>query len=214
MHHYSYVSRDRSTGSRFLEHSSAGCTSHDANLRLQPGNGSKRCPGSEGINYPGSSWGREHLNPDAICIIIRLAAQWLIRSLLCCRMASFNTDDAASRAQHAVSVNGHDTTDIGFDLAHAQISAATGQIGALGKHIEASGQSPSTALVEKLVIDVYDDFPTVAFISASFTNSGSDDLQLDSLAMVERSLNAALMTSVGSLSDVVLPWGQHQVGQG
>ncbi|MGA8541618.1 MAG: hypothetical protein WB566_19100, partial [Terriglobales bacterium] len=36
-------------------------------------------------------------------------------------------DDAAPKAEHAVSVNGHNITDIGFDLAHAQISAATGQ---------------------------------------------------------------------------------------
>jgi len=130
---------------------------------------------------------------------------------------SLTLDDAAPNAEHAVSVNGHDITDIGFDLAHAQISAATGQIGALGKHIEASGQSPSTGLVEKLVIDVYDDFPTVAFISASFTNAGSHDLQLDSLAMVERSLNAALGDSrsapyqMWSFHGASIKWGKDDV---
>src|SRR4029077_4590424 len=88
-----------------------------------------------------------------------------LQSALLQESKSLTLDDAAPKAENVVSVNGHDITDIGFDLAHAQISAATGQIGALGKHIEASGQSPSTGLIEKLAIDVYDDFSTVVFVS-------------------------------------------------
>src|SRR5208283_2423414 len=101
--------------------------------------------------------------------------------------------------------------------AHAQISAAAGKIGTLGKHIEASGQSPSTGLTEKLMIDVYDDFPTVALVSASFTNSGSQDLQLDSLAMVGRSLNATLADShaapyqMWSFHGASIKWGKDDV---
>jgi len=130
---------------------------------------------------------------------------------------SLTLDDADPKAQDHVTVNGQEVSDFGFDLAHAQISAATGQIGALGKHIQVSGQSSSTGLVEKLVLDVYDDFPAVAFVSASFTNSGSHDLELDSIALVGRSLNATLSDSqaapyqMWSFHGASIKWGKDDV---
>ncbi len=126
-------------------------------------------------------------------------------------------DDPDPKAQQQASANGHNIADLSFDLAHAQVSAAAGQIGALGKHVEALGQSPSTGLTESLVIDVFDDFPTVAFVSASFKNSGSHDLQLDSIAMAERSLNATLSDSqaapyqMWSFHGASIKWGKDNV---
>jgi alpha-galactosidase len=126
-------------------------------------------------------------------------------------------DDADSKAKPRVRVNGNDIADIGFDLVHAHISAAAGQLGALGKHIEVAGQSASTGLTEKLVIEVYDDFPTVAVVSASFHNSGSQDLRLDSISMAEQSLNAALSDAhatpyqMWSFHGASIQWGKDDV---
>src|SRR2546426_201451 len=67
--------------------------------------------------------------------------------------------------------------------------------GPSGKHIEVAGQSTSSGLVEKLAVEVYDDFPTVALVSASFQNTGSHDLPIDAISIVARSLNATLSDS-------------------
>ncbi len=108
---------------------------------------------------------------------------------------SLTLDDADVKPGQRVSVGGKEVLDLAFDLSQAKISAAGGKLGPSGKHIEVAGRSTSSGLVEKLAVEVYDDFPTVALASASFQNTGSHDLPIDAISIVARSLNATLSDS-------------------
>jgi len=108
---------------------------------------------------------------------------------------SLTLDDADVKPGQRVSVGGKEVLDLAFDLSQAKISAAGGKLGPSGKHIEVAGRSTSSGLVEKLAVEVYDDFPTVALASASFQNTGSHDLPIDAISIVTRSLNATLSDS-------------------
>src|SRR5882762_3110650 len=63
--------------------------------------------------------------------------------------------------------------DIVRDIAHAQIQGATGKLGVTGKRVEIEGRSAGTGLEETLFLEVYDDFPTLALLSASYKNTGT-----------------------------------------
>ena len=108
---------------------------------------------------------------------------------------SLTLDDADVKPGQRVSVGGKEVLDLAFDLSQAKISAAGGKLGPSGKHIEVAGRSTSSGLVEKLAVEVYDDFPTVVLVSASFQNTGSHDLPIDAISIVARSLNATLSDS-------------------
>ena len=108
---------------------------------------------------------------------------------------SLTLDDADVKPGQRVSVGGKEVLDLAFDLSQAKISAAGGKLGPSGKHIEVAGRSTSSGLVEKLAVEVYDDFPSVALASASFQNTGSHDLPIDAISIVARSLNATLSDS-------------------
>ena len=108
---------------------------------------------------------------------------------------SLTLDDADLKPGQRVSVGGKEVLDLAFDLSEAKISAVGGKLGPSGKHIEVAGQSTSSGLVEKLAVEVYDDFPTVVLVSASFQNTGSHDLPIDAISIVARSLNATLSDS-------------------
>jgi alpha-galactosidase len=78
------------------------------------------------------------------------------------------------------------------DLGHAQIGAANGKLGALGKRVEVKGRSVSTGLDEVLTVEVYDDFPMLALLSASYKNSGDKEIDFDSVRLQKHTLNASL----------------------
>ncbi len=54
-----------------------------------------------------------------------------------------------------------------FDVAHPQISAPHGRLGTRGKRIELTGKNSAADLEETLVVEVYDEFPSVALVSVS-----------------------------------------------
>jgi alpha-galactosidase len=66
-----------------------------------------------------------------------------------------------------------------LNLAQAQVRDTTGKLGALGKHIEIDGTIPGTTLTETLNLEIYDDFPNLAFLSFSVRNTGQSDVSLD-----------------------------------
>ena len=78
------------------------------------------------------------------------------------------------------------------DLGHAQIGAANGKLGALGKRVEVKGHSASTGLDEVLTVEVYDDFPALALLSASYKNAGNQEIGLNSVNLQAHTLNASL----------------------
>jgi alpha-galactosidase len=78
------------------------------------------------------------------------------------------------------------------DLAHAQIQPADNKLGALGKRVVVHGHSPSTGLDEMLIVEVNDDFPSLAQLSVTYRNSGDRQIALDTVRLQEHFLDASL----------------------
>jgi alpha-galactosidase len=115
-----------------------------------------------------------------------------------------------------VQLNGRSLDNFDFDLAHATVSEATGKLG-VGKKIEVSADNSKEQLSATLSIEVYDDFPSVALVSLSLRNSGTRELRLNRVSLVERRLNAALADSTAAPFDMwsfhgaSIKWGQDDV---
>ena len=126
-------------------------------------------------------------------------------------------DDPRDQAGQHVTVGGQRTDDFSLDLAHASISDTTGKLGRLGKHVEIKGTSPTSKLAETMTIEVYDDFPGMALLSASFRNTDIRELQLDSVSLQEHRLNASISDPQASAHDMwsffgsSLKWGKDEV---
>jgi len=101
-------------------------------------------------------------------------------------------DEISPSSGVLVSSDKKEVSDFVRDVAHAQIQAATGKLGALGKRVVIRGRSATTALDEELSVEVYDDFPLLALLSASYKNSGSKEIALDSVTLQRHLLNASL----------------------
>lgn len=126
-------------------------------------------------------------------------------------------DDPEKQNGQQVTLKGKSVTDFSFDLAHAKISDVTGKLGKLGKHVEIQGDSPSANLAETVTIEVYDDFPGMALLSASFRNNTGGEIQLDSVSLQQHRLNAALTDPQIASHDMwsffgsSLKWGKDEV---
>ncbi|HYL64887.1 MAG TPA: alpha-galactosidase, partial [Candidatus Methylomirabilis sp.] len=126
-------------------------------------------------------------------------------------------DDAGSASGQRVSVANKDVGDFVFDLAQAKISEAQGKLGRLGKHIEIAGTSASTGLAETLTLEVYDDFPALALLSATFRNAGQKVVTLGDVSVQQHRLNAAAVDAkaapheMWSFFGASLKWGKDDV---
>jgi alpha-galactosidase len=126
-------------------------------------------------------------------------------------------DDAGSAAGQRVSVAHKDVNDFVFDLANAKIGEAQGKLGRLGKHIDVAGTSASTGLAETLTLEVYDDFPALALLSATFRNPGPKDVALGNVSLQQHRLNAAAVDvkaaphEMWSFFGSSLKWGKDDV---
>jgi alpha-galactosidase len=126
-------------------------------------------------------------------------------------------DEAAPGSGVVVESGKQVVKDFVRDLGHAQITAANGKLGALGKRVEVKGHSAGTGFDELLVVEVYDDFPSLALLSASYKNSGDKELALDSVALQNHSLNANLADSTAkpyemwSFFGSSIRWGKDDV---
>ena len=108
-------------------------------------------------------------------------------------------------------------SDVVRDIAHAQVQDAAGKLGATGKRVEIKGRSASTDLEETLVLEVYDDFPSLALLSASYKNAGISERHIDSVSLVHQKLNASLPDSSAKPHEMYaffgssLKWGKDDV---
>jgi alpha-galactosidase len=93
-----------------------------------------------------------------------------------------------------VVIDGKEIRDFEMDLAHAQITDATHRLGQLGKRIEIKGVSKSRAGLEKAVsVEVYDNFPSLALVTASYKNAGATPATLETVTTQRHELNASLI---------------------
>ncbi|HXM92946.1 MAG TPA: alpha-galactosidase [Candidatus Dormibacteraeota bacterium] len=125
-------------------------------------------------------------------------------------------DPAMEPGQQVIA--GHtEVSDFVFDLAHAKVGDAAGKLGRLGKHIEVPATSGHAGLQEALTIEVYDDFPALALLSATLRNIGQKDVILDSVSLQRHRLNAHLGDAqaapheMWSFHGSSLKWGKDDV---
>jgi len=103
------------------------------------------------------------------------------------------------------------------DVAHAAVRNAQGKLGSRGKRIEVMGHSPSTQLKETLVVEVYDDFPALALLSATYKNASDRELPLSSVSLQRHRLNATLADHGAKSHEMYgffgssLKWGKDDV---
>jgi alpha-galactosidase len=126
-------------------------------------------------------------------------------------------DDPEKQAGQQVIAGHAEVPDLVFDLKQAKVADATGKLGRLGKHIDVPGRSASTGLEENLTIEVYDDFPAMALLSATLRNTRPKDVVLDSISLQRHRLNARLGDSrtapheMWSFYGSSLKWGKDDV---
>ncbi len=115
-------------------------------------------------------------------------------------------DDPANESGQVITVAHKEVTDIALDVAHAQIKEAQGKLGKLGKQIEVRGTSASTGLEETMQLEVYDDFPGLALLSAAFRNTGQKEVSLEEVTIQKHRLNASLQDPAASAHEM---WSFH-----
>ena len=132
-------------------------------------------------------------------------------------VATVTMDEAGSTPGVAVKLGKRVIGDFVRDLSHAEIREANGKLGKVGKRVDVKGHSASTGLDEVLTVEVYDDFPSLALLSASYKNSGEKDVLLTSVALQKHRLNATLADSSAKSHEIwaffgsSLKWGKDDV---
>jgi len=82
---------------------------------------------------------------------------------------------------------------LNFD--QVKISDAQGKLGARGKRVEITGHNSSedAAGIEKtLAVEVYDDFPNLALLTAAYKNTGEAEIKLDQVVEQRHRFSAAM----------------------
>ena len=127
-------------------------------------------------------------------------------------------DDPGSETGTRLIAGRQHIDDIVFDLKTARTSEAQGKLGRLGKHIEVSGAGKSNPnLKEILALEVYDDFPALALLSASLRNDGEKEILLENMSLQEHRLNASLVDGAAAPHEMwsfygsSLKWGKDDV---
>jgi alpha-galactosidase len=107
--------------------------------------------------------------------------------------------------------------DFARDLGHATIADANGKLGSRGKRVEVKGHSATSGLDELLTVEIYDDFPNLALLSATYTNAGSKPVRLSAITLQGHRLNAALANAgakpheMWAFFGASLKWGQDEI---
>jgi alpha-galactosidase len=105
------------------------------------------------------------------------------------------------------------------DFGRAKIGDAHGAIGPHGKRVELTSSSTNTGLEKVLAVEVYDNFPSVAFLTIAYRNTGSTPVRLDRISIQHRRLSATLADShafhseMWSFQGSSYKWGANDVIQ-
>ena len=126
-------------------------------------------------------------------------------------------DDAAGTPGVALAAAGKELPDVVFDVAHPQIAAPHGRLGTRGRRIELRGKDSAAELEETLVVEVYDEFPSVALVSLSLRNAGKNEVKLDAMELDRHRFNASLADPAVAPNDMwsfhgaSIEWGRENV---
>ena len=131
--------------------------------------------------------------------------------------AALTLDDPDTSLGISVTAGAAIVNDFRRDLARPNIQNANGKLGRLGKRIDIEGHSSSTGLDERLTIEVYDDFPSLALLSTRHTNSGQKELSLTNVTLQKHRLNASLADKSAKPHEMwaffgaSLKWGKDEI---
>jgi len=112
---------------------------------------------------------------------------------------------------------GKELRDFVFDLSHPDVAPTDGKIGAKGKRVELTGHSSSAPLEAVLEVEAYDDFPQMAFVSATIHNTGGTEVPLDSVDIDEHLFDARLTDpslqpyQMWSFHGASIEWGKDNI---
>ena len=126
-------------------------------------------------------------------------------------------DPSSNQSGSTATVDGKPVDDFVIDPTTISIADAEGKLGPAGKRVDATAKSAGSGLEEKLSIEVYDNFPTVAIWSASFQNNGPNPIKLDKASLQEHRINASLTDSsakphqLWSYQGASYEWGQDEI---
>jgi alpha-galactosidase len=146
-----------------------------------------------------------------------LSANGYLRGNLKSGEKILSLDDAGSAEGQQIRVAHKDVSDFVLDLANVKINEPQGKLGPLGKQIDLAGASASTGLAETLTLEVYDDFPALALLSATFRNAGQKGVALETVSLQQHRLNAAAVDAkaapyeMWSFFGSSLKWGKDDV---
>lgn len=103
-----------------------------------------------------------------------------------------------------------------YDVDGVKISDVHGPIGPRGKRVELTSES-SGSLQKVLELEVYDDFPQVAFLTITYRNKGTKPVRLDRISLQQHRLSATLADrhasayQMWSFQGSSYKWGKNDV---
>src|SRR6516165_4588626 len=128
---------------------------------------------------------------------------------------TMQADRAEDQSETAI-VNGKPVEDFVAQSA-PKITDSSGRLGAQGKRIEFVSTSASTKLERRDTIEVYDDFPNLAFLSTAYRNASPSDLKLDKVIAERHELDASLADAkakpyeMWSFEGASVNWGNDEI---
>jgi alpha-galactosidase len=151
-----------------------------------------------------------------------IAANGAVRAALTDREGAKSSLDSGSHVPGlTVKTRGGEIVDFAFDLANAMQSVPIGKIGALGKRVEIDAKSAKSGLEATLAVEVYDDFPNIALVSASVRNRTAKDVALTEVnvdahrfSAAQGGVNAGMKTApndMWSFHGASIRWGKENV---
>jgi alpha-galactosidase len=148
-----------------------------------------------------------------------LGSSGALRAALHGASEDFTLDQPGHASVPEVFVTGRKSpvSDFVLDLPNASVSLATGKLGLTGRHIEVHGTSASARLDETLTVEVYDDFPNMAILSAAFRNASQNSVELQNVTLQRHALDAKLTDAkaasheMWSFAGSSLKWGKDDV---
>jgi alpha-galactosidase len=146
-----------------------------------------------------------------------LSSSGYLTAILASNSKKLTLDDPADESGQVITAGQREITDIVLDVAHAQVKDAQGKLGKLGKQIEVRGTSASTGLEETMQVEVYDDFPGLALLSAAFRNMGQKEVSLEEVTLQKHRFNATLAVPAAaghemwSFHGSSIQWGKDEI---
>jgi len=130
--------------------------------------------------------------------------------------AAATLDVSVSEPAQIVTIAKKEHFGVQVDLTTAKVANAAGKLGSLGKQVSVTGTVPGTDVSETLLLEVYDDFPNLALLSAQIQNNGHTEIPLDRVTL-QRHTFAAQESSAKTVSPLwtfegsSLHWGKDEI---